>query len=355
LLHVVAGEVLETVPARAAGLRVMAADGGRYPMIRDGGETVEGLFLPDVPAEALERLDYYENGYGFTLRELAIETDAGPGTALCYFPDDGPADDGVPWRLEDWVAEWGAICTWAAVEFMECMGRMDAGQAAALYPQMLVRAASRLRAESDAGPVALRADLTAADVLDEAPRQPYTAFFSLSEQRLRFPRFDGSLSAPVERVAFVSGDAVTVLPYDPVRDRVLVVEQFRYGIYRRGDPRPWSLEAVAGRIDPGESPEAAARREAMEEAGLVIGALHHVSSYYPSPGAVTEYLLSYVGVADLPDEAAGLGGVPDEHEDIRGHVIARDRLMDLIETGEVDNAPLILTAWWLEANRARLA
>ena len=71
------------------------------------------------------------------------------------------------------------------------------------------------------------------------------------------------LALPVTRAAFVSGDAVTVLPYDPLRDRVLVVEQFRAGPQARGDAQAWQMEAIAGRIDPGETPEAsgaAARR-----------------------------------------------------------------------------------------------
>ena len=67
----------------------------------------------------------------------------------------------------------------------------------------------------------------------------------------------------VSRTAFVSGDAITVLPYDPVSDRVLLVEQFRAGPYARGDSQPWLLEALAGRIDGGESPEEAVLREAQ--------------------------------------------------------------------------------------------
>ena len=63
-------------------------------------------------------------------------------------------------------------------------------------------------------------------VLTRAER--FAGFFAVEEQGLRFRRFDGTLSDPVNREAFVSGDAVTVLPYDPVRDRVLLVEQFRH-------------------------------------------------------------------------------------------------------------------------------
>ena len=69
-------------------------------------------------------------------------------------------------------------------------------------------------------------------VLTRAER--FAGFFAVEEQGLRFRRFDGALSDPVNREAFVSGDAVTVLPYDPVRDRVLLIEQFRVGPHLRG-------------------------------------------------------------------------------------------------------------------------
>ncbi len=81
---------------------------------------------------------------------------------------------------------------------------------------------------------------------------PMPHFFAVEEYDLSYRRFDGSFSKPVNRAAFVSGDAVTVLPYDPLRDRVLLIEQFRIGPMARGDAQPWLLEAIAGRVDPGE-------------------------------------------------------------------------------------------------------
>jgi nudix-type nucleoside diphosphatase (YffH/AdpP family) len=162
------------------------------------------------------------------------------------------------------------------------------------------------------------------------------------------------MSDLLTREVLVMGDAVTVLPYDPVRDRVLLIEQFRMGPFGRGDPLPWQLEAIAGRIDPGETPEDAARREAVEEAGLALGRLEKVAEYYPTPGAVTEYLYSYVALCDLPDGVAGIYGAADEGEDIRGHLLSFDRLVEVMAAGEIGNAPLLLTVLWLQRERARL-
>lgn len=247
------------------------------------------------------------------------------------------------------------VLGYAAQEIMDLCGKVAPQRLHARRGPILVRAASRARALSSAAPGVLRHDPGPADLSVDDARQPYGAFFAVEEYDLRWRRFDGKMSGTATRAVFVSGDAVTVLPYDPWRNRVLVVEQFRAGPFARGDGQPWQIEAIAGRIDPGETPEQAARREAVEEAGLDLGALHLVAGYYPSPGALTEYITSYVAVTDLPDDAAGVFGLAEEHEDIRGHLVAFDLLLALIDSGEIANSPLILTAWWLAAHLDRLA
>jgi ADP-ribose pyrophosphatase len=202
-----------------------------------------------------------------------------------------------------------------------------------------------------AGVLTLRRRTGPGDVQVLAKRRPYTGFFAVEEYDLRFRRFDGGMSDVVSRTAFVTGDAVTVLPYDAVRDRVLLIEQFRPAPFVRGDAECWSLEAIAGRVDAGETPEDAARREAVEEAGLALGDLLFVAGYYPSPGAVAEYLYSYVALTDLPDGIAGVFGLDGEAEDIRGHLVSFDALMGLVQSGEINNAPLVLTALWLARER----
>jgi nudix-type nucleoside diphosphatase (YffH/AdpP family) len=236
---------------------------------------------------------------------------------------------------------------------MRLAGSVPEGTLRRRYPQMLTRAGARLRA-GQAGPAGLRRSAAPDDVSETRFRQPYADYFAVEEFDVRFRRFDGRMSEELTRAVFISGDAAVVLPYDPRRDRVLVIEQWRAGAHARGDREPWLIEAVAGRIDGGETPEEAARREAREEAGLEVGALLAAGDYYPSPAAKGEYIYSFVGLADLPDDAAGLGGLPGEGEDIRAHVIPFARLMELVATGEVNNAPLVILAYWLDRNRAAL-
>ena len=239
-----------------------------------------------------------------------------------------------------------------AEDIMALHGILPPEAVAARLGSMAVWALSRARVVS--APTEVRHRAGAGDVVVAGQRLPYAKFFAVEEYDVAWRRFDGAMSAAVTRAAFLSGDAVTVLPYDPARDLVLVVEQFRAGPLARGDAQCWQIETVAGRVDPDETPEAAARREAVEEAGLELRDLIEIARYYPSPGAVSEYLYSYVALVDLPDGVAGVFGVAEEAEDIRTHLLPFERLMELVASGEVENAPLILTALWLQRERGRI-
>jgi nudix-type nucleoside diphosphatase (YffH/AdpP family) len=135
---------------------------------------------------------------------------------------------------------------------------------------------------------------------------------------------------------------------------VLVVEQIRLGPVVRGDRTQWQLEPIAGRVDAGETPEEAVRREAVEEAGLKLGALEKIGEVYPSPGTSSEFYYLYLGLADLTDDSAGTGGLADENEDIRSRVMSFDELMMRVESFDIANAPLGMAAYYLAYHRDRL-
>lgn len=356
LLARVLGRAVALEPAFLPGHSVFWASGQAFPVIVAGGDGAPGCVVRALEAADIARLDFYEGGFGYRTRELAVRLAEGREMpAEVYYPDAEVGPTGAPWSLADWVQRWGDTALAAAEDFMALHGRKDPDQVRRRYGQMLVRGGARVRAEvARPGTQALRRLPERGDIEVQAIHHPYNAYFAVEERDLRFRRFDGSMSAVLNRAVFISGDAAIVLPYDPVRDRVMVIEQFRAGPHARGDANPWLVEAIAGRIDGGETPEEAARREAVEEAGLELRALHQGPRYYPSPAAKAEYLYSFVGIADLPDAAAGIGGLASEAEDIRSHVIAFDRLMALVVSGEIDNAPLIILAYWLQSERPRL-
>ncbi|MBT8456471.1 MAG: NUDIX domain-containing protein [Rhodobacteraceae bacterium] len=356
MLKVVFGRDGAIVPARLSDHKVTGVTSQSFPMIlKAPGDATDGAMLVDVTPDEMHRLDYYEATHAYDPHPVTATVEGTDIATLVYVPRAALHSNGAPWDLAGWADRWGPVVAEAAEEVMADFGSVAPEETGRRYPQMLMRAASRLRAAADPAPMTLRHDGKADTIHTSAMRRPYSGYFGVVEHDLRFPRFDGGESEDVTRAGFMMADTVTVVPYDPVRDRVLVIEQFRYGAFVRGDPRPWMLEPVAGRIDPGEAPEDAVRRECVEEAGLTLGALHLMSGHYPSPAAVSEYLYTYIGLAELPDEAAGLGGLADEHEDIRAHVIPFDRLMALVESGEAATGPLVLSAYWLAHNRRKLA
>ncbi|MFN4155992.1 MAG: NUDIX domain-containing protein [Paracoccaceae bacterium] len=352
LLDVVLGGSAALSPAFVADRcgRLVDVPGHFALEARKGGK-VEGAVLDSPAPEAAARLAFYARAIGLGARAARITSANGTEQGIAYALKAG-LEEGVKWDAAHWLADHAALAVETAVEVMARFGQTAPARLRARLGPIMVRADSRLRARQSPAPHAVRRP--PAGIAVQASRQPYANFFSVEEYDLSFRRFDGTMSPVINRAVFVSADAVTVLPYDPARDRVLLVEQVRAGPFGRGDTNPWQLEAIAGRIDPGETPEDAARREAVEEAGLTLGALVPVANYYPSPGGKTEFIYSYVGLADLPDGVAGLFGVEEEAEDIRGHLLGFDRAMALVASGEVQNAPLLLTLLWLQRERDRL-
>ena len=354
LLRIVLGRDADTEPAKLQNFAVSWVQGQAFPMIEPKPCAVAvGVVVRDLRHADLARLDFYTGSFSVQKQVVSVDVQAGPVQATVYFPDTSQWTPGHAWQIADWAAVWAPTVVATAGDVMALFGREDTSRIAARRGAMLVRGAARVRATAPT-PATLRRTMHSGDVVVEKRSYPYAHFFSVEEYDLRFRQFDGTMSPVINRAAFISGDAVTVLPYDPVRDRVLLIEQFRAGPFARGDANPWQLEAIAGRIDPGEAPEDAARREAAEEAGLALGALLPVAGYYPTPGAKAEFLYSYVALCDLPDGVAGVFGVADEAEDIRGHLVSFDQLMDLVTSGEASNAPLVLTALWLQRERGRL-
>jgi ADP-ribose pyrophosphatase len=180
----------------------------------------------------------------------------------------------------------------------------------------------------------------------------HDGFFRLERIRLRHGLFGGGSSPPLTRELFERGHAVAVLPYDPVRDAVVLIEQFRVGALERPGG-PWLTEIVAGIIDPGEAPEAVARREAGEEAGLEVAALESIGRVYLSPGGSSETVRLYCGQVDA-GAAGGIHGLADEGEDIRVEVASFDDALARVADGRIDSAAPVIALQWLALNRERL-
>ncbi|MBS0910265.1 ADP-ribose diphosphatase [Tatumella sp. JGM118] len=180
----------------------------------------------------------------------------------------------------------------------------------------------------------------------------YKGFFSLTSYRFRHRLFSGGMSPVIEREVLERGHAVAVLPYDPRRDQVVLIEQIRIPAYDTSET-PWLLEIVAGMIGEGESDEQVARREAKEEAGLLLGRLKPVINYLSSPGGTSERITVLAGEADA-STAKGSHGLAEENEDILVRVVSREQAYQWVEKGIIDNAATVIALQWLELHHRRL-
>lgn len=210
---------------------------------------------------------------------------------------------------------------------------------------------------SEASAARRRADAAAladvgADVRVVERRLSHSGFFDLEVLHLQHRRFDGSMSGIVTREVLHIPNAAAILPYDPVTDRVVLIEQFRPGTLQHREG-PWLLETVAGLMEPGEDPEQTARREIVEEAGLEARRIEKIGIYIASPGAVTEHTTVFIGEVSSGD-AGGVHGLASETEDIKSHVIDREAALDWLESGRIVAANAVFALRWLQVHGTAL-
>jgi ADP-ribose pyrophosphatase len=188
------------------------------------------------------------------------------------------------------------------------------------------------------------------DVSVHKIERKYEGFFKVDEYQLSHQKYDGTTSELLTREVFERGDAVVLVPYDPINDKLVLIEQFRAGAIRTNDT-PWLLEFIAGMFAENESPLDVAIREAKEEANLTISSsdVHYVMKFLASPGGTSE--CAHIYAANINSKnAGGVYGLPEEGEDILVHVVSRQEALILLEQGKINNAATIIGLQWLQLN-----
>jgi ADP-ribose pyrophosphatase len=181
---------------------------------------------------------------------------------------------------------------------------------------------------------------------------PHAGFLTIKQYQLRHRLFAGGWSPPLAREVCVRGTVAGVLPYDPERDQVVLVEQFRMGPFVAGQA-PWMIEIVAGFTEPGETPEEVAARECIEECGCTVRALVPITRYFPSPGGLAEHVHLFCGRVDSA-EAPRTAGLAHDSEDIRVQVVPWRVARSQIARGGYANAATLIALQWLALNRRRI-
>lgn len=187
------------------------------------------------------------------------------------------------------------------------------------------------------------------EVLIEEKAAVYEGYFRIDRYRLRHTLHGGGMSGPLVREVFERGHAAAVLPFDPMRDEVVLVEQFRIGAYAAGG-EPWLVEVPAGIIEPGEDAADVAARETLEETGLVVTGLRPIARYLVSPGGTSERIELFLGRVDSSG-AGGIHGLDHESEDIRVFPLPFAEAARLLAAGRIDNAMTLIALQWLVLHR----
>ena len=180
----------------------------------------------------------------------------------------------------------------------------------------------------------------------------FNGYFQIEKYDLQHEKYGGGWTGTFQREVFERGSAVAVLPYDPYRDEVVLIEQFRAGGIGKMDT-PWMKEIVAGIIEPGESEEEVAKREMCEESGCGIIQMERIMQIYVSPGGSTEQCAIYCAQIESK-EAGGIFGLDDEYEDIKVDVVSFDTARQWLEEEKLQSAATIIALQWLMLNRERL-
>ncbi|MDC0045291.1 NUDIX domain-containing protein [Pelagibacteraceae bacterium] len=176
----------------------------------------------------------------------------------------------------------------------------------------------------------------------------YDGFFKMNEVSLKYKKYDGSWSNEIKRELFGGAQVSAVLPYDPIKKEIVLIQQFRPGTISR-NTNNYLKEIVAGIIDPGESPEIAAKRECLEETGYKIKKLTSIQGYYPAPGSSESFYHLFLGEVDSKNEKK-IMGLDTENEDILVESYNINQVKKMMQNGELINGLSLIAIQWFFLN-----
>jgi nudix-type nucleoside diphosphatase (YffH/AdpP family) len=178
-------------------------------------------------------------------------------------------------------------------------------------------------------------------------------FFKVDELLVTHQQIDGTMSSVQRRLIFERGDSVAVLLFNRDKRAVALVEQFKAPALvarRRDDPTTtdgWLVETLAGMIDDGEMPEAAAIRETLEETGYRIRTPELIGRFFVSPGGTSERVFLYFAEVGDADRVGEGGGIDDE--DIKVLEFGLDEFFERLVGGLIEDAKLAIGGYWLQS------
>jgi len=180
----------------------------------------------------------------------------------------------------------------------------------------------------------------------------WQGYFRMIKYYFTHALFSGGRSQIIERELFERDTAVAVIPYDPVSDEIVLVEQIRVGTFEH-NVNPWMVELVAGMIEEGEQADDVAKRELAEETGLECQKLEKIMSYLVSPGGTSEKIELYIAQVDAAS-ASKIAGLEEEGEDIRTLRLSVTDVIEQLNQSRFQNGVTIVGLQWLALNHQRI-
>jgi ADP-ribose pyrophosphatase len=172
----------------------------------------------------------------------------------------------------------------------------------------------------------------------------YSGFFSLNKYEFIHEKHNGEWTSTVEREVFSGAHVSTLLPYDPIKKEIILIQQFRAGVLSRYDEN-YLLEIVAGIVDEGEYPEQTAIRECLEETGCEVKKIHPIQSYFPAPGSSESYYHLYLGEIQAFD-GERIKGLEKENEDILVKSFKIDEVRQMLKEKKIMNGLTLVALQW---------
>jgi ADP-ribose pyrophosphatase len=172
----------------------------------------------------------------------------------------------------------------------------------------------------------------------------YSGFFSLNKYEFIHEKHNGEWTSTVEREVFSGAHVSSLLPYDPIKKEIILIQQFRAGALSRYDEN-YLLEIVAGIVDEGENPEQTAIRECFEETGCEVKKIHPIQSYFPAPGSSESFYHIYLGEVQAFD-GERIKGIEKENEDILVKSFKIDEVRQMLKEKKIMNGLTLVALQW---------
>ncbi len=176
----------------------------------------------------------------------------------------------------------------------------------------------------------------------------HKGFWEINELSFIHQKHDGKWSNEIKREIFSGAQVATLLPYDPIKKEIVLIQQFRAGVISKY-PDSYLYEIVAGIIDKNESPEETALRECMEETGCEVNKIFPIQSYFPAPGSSESFYHMYLGEIKSFD-GSRIKGLESENEDILVSSFKIEVVRKMLENKIIINGLTLIALQWFFLN-----